>query len=30
MIGLILALSGWACAGIYLILTVQGTGSAIA
>lgn len=30
MIGLILALSGWACAGIYLILTLQGIESAIA
>lgn len=30
MIGLILALSGWACAGIYLILTVQTLGNAIA
>ena len=30
MIGLILALSGWACAGIYLILTVQALGNAVA
>ncbi|MFE5837269.1 hypothetical protein [Arthrobacter sp. NPDC056493] len=30
MIGLILALSGWACAGIYLILTGQALGNAIA
>jgi hypothetical protein len=29
MIGLILALSGWACAGIYLILTVQALGNAV-
>jgi hypothetical protein len=30
MIGLILALSGWACAGIYLILTGQALWNAIA
>jgi hypothetical protein len=29
MIGLILALSGWACAGIYLVLTVQALGNAV-
>ena len=30
MIGLILALSGWACAAIYLLLTGQAIGNAIA
>jgi hypothetical protein len=30
MIGLILALSGWACAAIYLILTGQAVGQAVA
>jgi hypothetical protein len=29
MIGLILAMSGWACAGIYLILTVRALGNAV-
>jgi hypothetical protein len=30
MIGLILALSGWACAVVYLILTGQAIGKAVA